>query len=270
MDASGVLRTDLDARGVCRVVLNRPQSLNALDADLVAALLERLEALERDPNVRLVVLGGAGTAFCSGGDIRWMQELQQAAPEAQEHAAKLLAALMHRLDSLARPTVAQVHGSAFGGGTGLVACCDIAIASTNARFAFSEVRLGLAPVVIAPYVIRAIGRRQARRYFLSAETFDGLAAERIGLVHQTVPPVDLNRAIETQIALLLQGAPEGQAVCKRLTVRTQREPERIAAAGQLATLWASDEAREGLRAFLDKRRPVWSLRSGEGPNPPVE
>lgn len=257
MDASQPLLASRDARGVCRLVLNRPANLNALDATLTATLLERLDAVELDPKVRVVVLAGGGEAFCSGGDIRWMRELQEGGADTQLQAAELLAALMDRLDGLSRPTLASIHGSAFGGGAGLVACCDIAIASTDARFAFSEARLGLAPVVIAPYVIRAIGRRQARRYFLSAEPFDAATAERIGLVHQTAPATDMERSVEAQIGLLLRGGPGAQKVCKRLALRGREGFGRSAAAERLAGLWGSAEAREGLSAFMEKRRPSW-------------
>jgi methylglutaconyl-CoA hydratase len=255
---NGNLLFETDSRGIARLTLNRPARRNALDGELVAALLARIEAIENDPGVRVLVLSGAGGAFSSGADIDWMRRRLEDGPEANRAQASRLAALMHSLLGLAKPSVARIEGPAFGGGVGLIACCDLAIAADSAVFALSEARLGLAPAVIAPYVIAAIGARQARRLFLTAARIDAHEALCLGLVHRVVPAAELDEAIEAELTGLLAGGPEAQAHCKRLVLKgIAPQAEREASAELLARLWASAEAREGLSAFLDKRKPRW-------------
>ncbi|MDQ3776606.1 MAG: enoyl-CoA hydratase-related protein [Pseudomonadota bacterium] len=250
---------ETDGRGVARMTLNRPERRNALDGDLIGALLARLAAIDKDPEIRVVVLSGSGEAFCSGADIDWMRARLTDTPEANRAHAGTLADLMHRLNGLSKPTIARIQGPAYGGGVGLITCCDVAIASDTSVFALSEARLGLVPAVIAPYVIAAVGQRQARRLFLTAARVDAQEAQRLGLVHRVVPAEHLDEAVEAEVGCLLAGGPEALAHCKRISLQDlPREPERTASAELLlARLWTSPEAREGLSAFLEKRKPRW-------------
>lgn len=255
----GSLIVETDGRGVCILTLNRPERRNALDEPLIEALLTCLEEINSDPKLRVVILTGAGTAFSGGGDLHWMRARAEADHAANQKSARHLAELMYRLNSLGKPTLARINGSAYGGGAGLVCCCDMVIAGEEARFAFTETRLGLAPAVIMPYVIAAIGIRQARRYLLSGELIDSQEALRIGLVHQVVPSARLDEAVEAQVTHLLMGGPEALAECKRLVIKdiTPSEKERTEAAKLLARLWGSPETQEGIAAFFEKRKPYW-------------
>ncbi|HZX79230.1 enoyl-CoA hydratase-related protein [Lysobacter sp.] len=246
---------------VARLRLNRPELHNAFDAVLIAALTGALEAIVNDDSVRVVVLEGEGASFSAGADLNWMRGMA-AASEAENRADALaLARLMRALDELPRPTIARVHGAAFGGGVGLVACCDIAIGSTEAKFGLTESRLGLLPAVISPYVIEAIGARQARRWFATAEMFDAATALQVGLLHQVVPADDLDAAVQRQVDLLLNAGPVAASSAKALVRRVagQHDRDRLDAdnAALIARLRVSDEGQEGLGAFLDKRKPRW-------------
>lgn len=247
---------------VARLRLNRPELHNAFDAVLIAALTGALEAIANDDSVRVVVLEGEGASFSAGADLNWMRGMA-AASEAENRADALaLARLMRALDELPRPTIARVHGAAFGGGVGLVVCCDIAIGSTEAKFGLTESRLGLLPAVISPYVIEAIGPRQARRWFATAEIFDAATALQLGLLHQVVPDGDLDAAVQRQVDLLLKAGPVAAASAKALVRRVAgglHDRDRLDAdnAALIARLRVSDEGQEGLGAFLDKRKPRW-------------
>jgi len=258
-DHPGLLRIARDERGVARLGLDRPGRHNALSAALIESLHAALDELAGDGAVRVVVLTGEGESFCAGADIEEMRRAADAAPGDNERDAARLAALLHRLDTLPKPTLARVQGNAFGGAVGLVAACDIAIASELAVFALSEVRLGVAPAMISPYVLRAIGPRQARRYFLTGERFPAAAAERIGLVHQSVPASRLDAAVSEAVAELLLGAPGAQAECKQLVrhVAGHAHAPDATLAAWIARLRAAPEGREGLSAFLAKRPPSW-------------
>jgi methylglutaconyl-CoA hydratase len=192
---------------VARLLLNRPALHNAFDADLIASFTSALDRLGADPDVRVVVLEGVGTSFSAGADLNWMRGMAAASEAANRDDALALARLMRALDALPKPTIARVHGPAFGGGVGLVACCDIAVAVPEAKFGLTESKLGLLPAVISPYVIAAIGARHARRYFASAEIFDAAEAHRIGLLHEIVAADRLDAAIERHVALLLKAGP---------------------------------------------------------------
>ena len=247
---------------VARLRLNRPELHNAFDAMLIAALTGALEAVGRDDSVRVVVLEGEGASFSAGADLNWMRGMAAASEAANRDDALALARLMRTLDELPKPTIARVHGAAFGGGVGLVACCDIAIGAPEAKFGLTESKLGLLPAVISPYVIDAIGPRQARRWFATAELFDAATAERMGLLHAVVPADELDAAIERQIGFLLKAGPVASAQAKALVrrVAADHDRDRLDAdnAALIARLRVSDEGQEGLGAFLDKRKPRWS------------
>jgi methylglutaconyl-CoA hydratase len=253
-----ILLFETGGRGVARLTLNRPERRNALDEDLIGALLARLAAIDGDPEIRVLVLSGSSEAFCSGADIDWMRARLTDTPEANRAHAGALTDLMHRLNGLSKPTIARIAGPAYGGGVGLICCCDIAIAADSAVFALSEARLGLAPAVIAPYVISAVGQRQARRLFLTAARVHAHEAQRLGLVHRIVPTEKLDEAVEAEVACLLASGPEALAHCKRISLgNLPKDPERTGSAELLTRLWGSTEAEEGLSAFLEKRRPRW-------------
>ena len=249
--------------GVARLQLNRPELHNAFDAGLIADLTVALEALANDSTVRVVLLEGAGASFSAGADLNWMRGMAAASEADNRQDALALARLMRTLDELPKPTIARVHGAAFGGGVGLVACCDIAIGVPEAKFGLTESRLGMLPAVISPYVIAAIGGRNARRYFASAEVFDGAEALRIGLLHQLIEPGELDSAVQKQVDLLRKAGPIASATAKRLVreVLAHTDVVRHDAdnAALIARLRVSPEGQEGLSAFLDKRKPSWQL-----------
>ena len=252
---------EVDGRGVARLTLNRPEVHNAFNDTLIADLTAALEELEADPQVRVVVLASTGRSFSAGADLTWMKRMA-ANSEAENRAdAQRLAGLMRRLNDLAKPTVALVQGPAFGGGVGLVACCDIAIAAEGAGFCLSEVKLGLIPAAIGPYVMAAIGARAARRYFLTAETFSAVQAERLGLVHQVVASKALEAVAEDVLQALLKAGPIAQAAAKdlvkALSGRVVDDALVDDTALRIARLRAGAEAREGVAAFLEKRKPAW-------------
>ena len=247
---------------VARVRLDRPELHNAFDAALVAGLTEALERLAADASIRVVILEGEGASFSAGADLNWMRGMASASEAENRDDALALARLMRTLDALPRPTIARVHGAAFGGGVGLVACCDIAIGVPEAKFGLTESRLGLLPAVISPYVIAAIGPRQARRWFASAEIFDADTACRIGLLHDVVNATALDTAIQRQVDLLLKAGPVAAAGAKALVRRVAAGADgaRIDAdnADLIAALRVSPEGQEGIAAFLDKRKPGWA------------
>ena len=246
---------------VLRLRLERPDLHNAFDADLIARLTSALEAAGADPAVRVVVLEGAGASFSAGADLNWMRGMAAAGEAENREDALALARLMRTLDELPRPTIARVHGAAFGGGVGLVACCDLAIGVPGAKFGLTESRLGLLPAVISPYVVAAICPRQARRWFATAEVFDAAEALRIGLLHQVVEAEALDAAVERQVALLLKAGPVASAGAKRLVREVALQSDRDlldqANARLIAALRVSPEGQEGLSAFLDKREAAW-------------
>lgn len=247
---------------VARLRLNRPDLHNAFDAMVIAALTGALEAVAADDSVRVVVLEGEGASFSAGADLNWMRGMAAANEAANRDDSLALARLMRTLDELPKPTIARVHGAAFGGGVGLVACCDIAIAAAEAKFGLTESKLGLLPAVISPYVIEAIGPRQARRWFATAEIFAADTALQIGLVHQVVPGNELDQAVQRQIDLLLKAGPVASAAAKTLIRRVagERDRDRLDTdnAALIAGLRVSAEGQEGLGAFLEKRKPRWA------------
>lgn len=251
------------AGSVATVTLNRPSVHNAFDDTLIAETTAALQALADDAGVRALVLTGTGATFSAGADLNWMRRMAQASAAENRDDALRLAKLLRTLQFFPKPTLARVNGSAYGGGVGLVACCDIAIGVEGAKFALSEVKLGLVPATIAPYVVQAVGPRQARRLFVSAEIFDAGEAARIGLLHQCVAPAQLDAAVDRQLHFLAKGGPIAQHAAKQLALRTAgMTPESAARndaenAELIARLRVSPEGQEGLTAFLDKRHAAW-------------
>ncbi len=251
---------------VARLRMTRPQVHNAFDAELIAEMTAALGEVGRDADIRVLVLEAEGASFSAGADLHWMRGMAAASEDANREDSLALARLMRTLDELPKPTIARVQGAAFGGGVGLVACCDIAIAAESAKFGLTESKLGLLPAVISPYVIAAIGPRQARRYFATAEIFDAAEAMRIGLLHQVVDADALDAAVQAQITLLLKAGPVATASAKQLVrdVCAHADGARHDAdnAALIARLRVSPEGQEGLSAFLDKRKPSWLQTDG--------
>lgn len=247
---------------VAHLRMSRPQVHNAFDDHLVAAMTEALVAIGADAAVRVLVLEAEGPSFSAGADLNWMRGMAAASEEANRIDSLALARLMRTLDELPKPTIAAVQGAAFGGGVGLVACCDIAIGASEAKFGLTESRLGLLPAVISPYVINAIGPRQARRYFATAEIFDAAEALRIGLLHKVVNATALDNAVQRQIDLLLNAGPSASANAKRLVrdvvAHSDGASHDADNAALIARLRVSPEGQEGLTAFLEKRKPGWA------------
>ncbi|HEU0152370.1 MAG TPA: enoyl-CoA hydratase-related protein [Arenimonas sp.] len=249
--------------GTARLSLARPQVHNAFDDALIAELTEALLALDADPAVRAVVLTGDGSTFSAGADLGWMRRMAQASEQENRDDSLRLARLMRTLNFLSKPTLARVNGSAYGGGVGLVACCDYAIGTDAAKFSLSEVKLGLVPAVISPYVVQAIGPRQARRLFTGAEVIDAAQAQAIGLLHEVAPAAQLDERLDRTLHFWLKGGPVAQREAKQLALRmsgmTPESAERTDTenAALIARLRVSPEGQEGLTAFLDKRAPSW-------------
>jgi methylglutaconyl-CoA hydratase len=253
---------ELEQRGaVAWVWLNRPALHNALNEDLVRELTHAFRTVRKDAEVRVVVLSGRGKSFCAGADIESMKRQGASSYDDNLASARELAEMFHALASLPKPTIARVNGAAIGGGLGLVSACDIAIAARDAKFAASEVRLGLIPATIGPYVVRAIGDRWARRLFQTAERITAAQAEKIGLVHESVDADELDPRVEKVAEELLAGAPFAQRAAKELIDRVANRPVTLElieyTAERIAAIRAQDEASEGLSAFLEKRKPAW-------------
>jgi methylglutaconyl-CoA hydratase len=251
--------------GIAVVTLNRPEVHNAFNETLIAELTAALRGLGDDPIVRAVVLIGAGASFCAGADLNWMKKMAGFSRAQNLADAKALAALLTTLNQLPKPTIARVHGAAYGGGVGLIACCDIAIGTQDAVFALSEARIGLVPATISPYVVEAIGARAARRLFLTAERFTAAEAFRLGLLHDLALPAELDTLINDVLGLLLKAGPAAQAECKSLLRAVANRPIDAAliadTAERIAKVRASAEGNEGVAAFLAKRDAAWVPRN---------
>ena len=247
--------------GVGRVTLNRPDVRNAFDDALIAALSKAFQELDADPSVRAVVLAGNGPAFCAGADLNWMKRMAGYSRDENLRDARALADMLATLDRMDKPTIARVHGPAFAGGTGLVAACDIAVGTPEAKFCLSEAKLGLSPATISPYAMRAMGEREARRYFLTAEVFAADEAVRIGMLSLLVPANELDSTISSLLEHLLAGGPEAHAKIKALirAVAGRRPDDALVAetAKQIAEIRGSAEGREGIASFLEKRKAAW-------------
>lgn len=255
------LLLDTDPQGICRLTLNRPEHANAFDEQLINELIDALDHLATLQDCRVLVLQAAGKHFSGGADLSWMQRQAQMSPEDNLNDARQLARLMQTLDNFPHPTLALVQGAAFGGALGLICCCDIVLAHHSARFCLSEVKLGLIPAVISPYVNRSIGMRQLRRYAHTAEQISAHEALALGLVHQLAD--DLHHSAQLLLKAIMKGSPHAQMRCKQLLTQIVQQ-ELDGNLGELtaqaiAEVRASSEAQEGITAFFDKRPPQWQL-----------
>ena len=247
---------------VATLWMNRPEMHNAFDEILIAELTAACIALDTDKDIRVVILAGRGKSFSAGADLNWMKRAANNGLDDNLNDARALAHMLRTLAEMKKPTVARIQGAALGGGMGLAAACDIAVTSTRAIFATSEVKFGIIPSAISPYVLRAIGARQAYRYFQSAERIDAVRAREIGLAHETVEPEMLDAKVQEIVDSLLQGGPLAQAAAKDLIRVVDGQPvnETLVeeTAHRIAHLRATPEAREGIGAFLEKRNPAWT------------
>jgi len=253
---------------IATIWMNRPELHNAFDETLITELTAACLTLDDDADVRVVILAGRGKSFSAGADLNWMKRAANNGLDDNLNDARALAHMLRTLAEMKKPTIARIQGAALGGGMGLAAACDIAVASTKAVFATSEVKFGIIPSAISPYVLRAIGARQAYRYFQSAERIDAVRAREIGLVHETVEPEMLDTKVQEIVDSLLQGGPLAQAAAKDLirVVNGQPVNETLVdeTAHRIAHLRATPEAREGIGAFLEKREPLWVSAFGGG------
>ncbi|MCC6533569.1 MAG: enoyl-CoA hydratase/isomerase family protein [Burkholderiales bacterium] len=262
--------TSIGADGVATLTFNRPDLHNAIDERVIGALRAGLRQVADDPAARVVVIAGNGKSFCAGADLNWMKRTAGYSEDENYRDALEFTELLAALDRMPKPTIARVHGPAYGGGVGIVSACDIAIGTPQAAFAFSEVRLGLVPAMISPYALAAIGERYARRYMLTAERIDAAEALRIGLLHELCPAETLDETIRRVVAQALRGGPASMATCKTLIADVAHGPidraKRERTARMIAAHRAGDEAREGMGAFLEKRPPRWT-ESSQGAKP---
>ncbi len=252
-----------DSRGVATVWLDNPIKHNAFDEQTIAQLDCAFQAVAADKRVRVMLLASRGKSFCAGADIAWMARMANYSHAENLRDAEALAAMLARLAQMPQPTIARVQGAAFGGAVGLVSCCDMAVAATEARFCLSEVKIGLLPATISPYVIAAIGARAARRYFTTAEVFDAQRAAQLGLVSEVVESVQLDRQIEVLIAAVLANGPEAVMAAKQLVRDVSGQPIDSSlidsTSRAIADIRISQQGREGLSAFLQKRQPKWQV-----------
>ncbi len=257
------IRVHLDERGVAEITLNRPEVHNAFDDRMIAELITALDSFAANPQVRVLLLQSSGKNFSAGADLGWMRSMAEKDYPQNLADAGELARLMQKLDNFPAPTLALVGGAAFGGAVGLVACCDIAIGSDNASFCLSEVKIGLIPAVISPYVVRALGERASRRYFLTAERFSASDALHFGLLHQVVATELLVDTAQTLVKTLLANSPAAVKAAKQLIFAVANQPttqELIdETSRRIAAIRVSAEGQEGLSAFLQKRAPAWQI-----------
>ena len=259
-----LVTTALDDRGIATVTLNNPNKHNAFDDAIIRDLTDAFTAVERDPKVRVMILASNGKSFSAGADLNWMKRMVSYSYEENLRDSRALAAMLKTLNFMSKPTIARVQGAAFGGAVGLVSCTDIAIATDRAAFSLSEVRIGLTPATISPYVIAAIGQRAARRYFITAERFSAQEALRLGLLSQVVADeTELDRTIDTVASNLLTNSPAAVSAAKELVFAVaQREisdPLIDDTCRRIADIRISTEGQEGLTAFLEKRTPAWNV-----------
>ncbi|WP_144395040.1 enoyl-CoA hydratase/isomerase family protein [Pleionea sediminis] len=261
MSETKSLKLEVTADGAGVITMNRPDVHNAFDDQLIKDLIRALEKMEQHDKVRVLVLKAEGKSFSAGADLNWMRRMADYSWSENYQDSLALASLMQKLYQFKKPTIGLIQGAAFGGGVGLVACCDIAIASDQAKFCLSEVKLGLIPAVISPYVIAAMGKRQANRYFITAERFDAETAARIGLVQQCVPADNFESYCDEVIKTTLQNGPEAIQAAKNLISfideNTYGEEMIRETAQKISDIRASKEGKEGVSAFLEKRTPNW-------------
>lgn len=254
--------TEIDSLGVARITLNNPDKHNAFDDQIIGQLTEAFVAIASNSDVRVMVLGSEGKSFSAGADLEWMKRMASYSYHENLRDASALALMLKTLNQMPQPTIARVQGAAFGGAVGLVSCCDMAIAATNASFSLSEVKIGLVPATISPYVIAAIGERWARRYFLTAERFDAQRAMQIGLVNEAVNAEQLDQQINSLIEALLVNGPEAVMAAKQLVFDVSGKPidQNLIdhSCEVIAAIRVSEQGQEGLNAFLEKRKPHWT------------
>lgn len=256
-----VLQITITKNGVARLTMNRPDLRNAFNEQLINDLCDAMGRLGADQNIRAIVLTGSGSAFSAGADLNMMRRVAGYSAAENKDDARRLAHMLNAIYECKKPTIALVNGPALGGGVGLVAACDIAIASEDAFFALSEVRLGLIPAVISPFVVRAINPRQARRYFITGERITSEKAKELGLVHMVAMPAQLEATLDGVIENLLAGGPNAQSESKllirKVAYRAVDDGVMEETAGMIAKTRASDEGKEGITSFLEKRKPSW-------------
>ena len=256
-----MLKIEISDQGCATVTLNRPDIHNAFDEELIAQLKESFSNIAINPDVRLIVIAATGTTFCAGADLNWMKRMANHSYEKNMADGMALAEMLHAIASCPKPIIGKVQGPAYGGGVGIVSVCDIVIASEDAKFVFSEVTLGITPATISPYVVSAIGERQAHRYFLTAEIFDAWKALELGLVHQVVPLENLIFAVDKLVEKMLRNSPAAMVAAKELIRNVAKKPidQKLLedTARRIADIRASAEGKEGIEAFLEKRKPSW-------------
>jgi len=248
---------------VCTLTLNRPQLRNAFDSGFIAELNDAVKQVSADASVRVVVLAAQGEAFCAGADLNWMRSVADYTHEQNVTDANGLAGMLHALYACPKPTIARVQGDTYAGGMGLISACDVVVSVDTAHFCLSEVKLGLIPATISPYVVRAMGASAARRYFVTAERFSASQAQAMGLVHEVCAPDALEASTEAMIQTLMANGPDAVRACKQLVRDVEGRPIDQALRGEtarrIADIRASAEGKEGLQSFLNKRAPNWLL-----------
>ena len=253
--------TDIDDLGVAQVRLNNPDKHNAFDDEIIGELTEAFVAIADNSNVRVMVLGSEGKSFSAGADLEWMKRMASYSYDENLRDASALALMLKTLNEIPQPTIARIQGPAFGGAVGLVSCCDMAVAASAASFSLSEVKIGLVPATISPYVIAAIGQRAARRYFVTAERFDAHRALQLGLVNEVVDAEQLDQEIDRLINTLLANGPEAVTGAKQLVFDVAGKPidQQLidATCETIAAIRVSEQGQEGLQAFLERRKPQW-------------
>jgi len=253
--------TQIDSRGIARVILNNPDKHNAFDDQMIIQLTEAFEAVATNSDVRIMLLQSEGKSFSAGADLGWMKRMARYSYQQNLSDTHALAAMLKALHQMPIPTIARVQGAAFGGALGLISCCDIAVASSKASFALSEVKIGLVPSTISPYVIAAIGERHAKRYFMTAERFDANTALQISLVHEVVEERFLDDKVEQLITMILSNGPEAVVAAKQLVFAISGKAIDSTLIEHtcevIAGIRVSAQGQEGLNAFLDKRKPHW-------------
>lgn len=251
-----------DRDEVLWITFNRPQVHNAFNSESILELTDVFERIKEDESVRVVVLTGEGKSFCAGADINWMREIIRYSFDQNLEESLQLAEVLHKIYTFPKPTIAMVNGAAIGGGTGFLSVCDIAVAAEEAKFGLSEVKIGLVPAAISPYVVRKIGESKAREYFLTGQRITAHKAVEIGLINEVVPKDKLEARVEELIEQFLASGPEAIASCKELILNVPRmslEEVKEYTARMIANLRISDEGQEGMSAYLEKRKPRWEL-----------
>ena len=242
------------------LTLNRPKVHNAFNSTMISEMLDVLKAIKDDASVRVIVLTGKGKSFCAGADLNWMREIIHYSYDQNLKESLEIAELLHTIYSVPKPTIARVNGTAIGGGVGFLSACDIVVAASTAKFGLSEVKIGLIPAAISPYVVKRIGECKAREYFLTGERISAEKGEKIGLVNRVCPYENLDSEIENMVERLLSSGPDAMASCKELLFKVPQislEEAKEYTARMIANLRVSDEGQEGMTAFLEKRKPSW-------------